>query len=1200
MDNVRRRQKRRGQDRGQEEEEEDLLEEMSRWTEQNASVPLKNIKKSGKKESGTGCASASAHSGPGVLQKCVTERSVLEPVRAPQLRDDCAAAVALSFPKVFEAEESDPSASSRKKTSRSLFAQKMAQKAGPTAKTTTITTTAAKMKAPDWGQGSRLLEGTGLKHPSEVAAIHAENVAKLNSLSPTELEQMRSQIVSSLSPELLQFVTMKMRRKGRISGDDDYDLSSAPDGPPEVSCPPAPTILPQVKKIESDKMEWMGELESVGHGATTTTTRFSARFDFEGRLLPFDSDDITVKAGLHHHGQEPSRPGYTVGELLLLMRSTNSPQKILAMTTIGNLIAQHKRGSYDDLLEQNVLSELVDCGLITVLRLALDDRVESIRDASLACLRQVLVNSQDETVLDYLEFSCLDGPIQPSLPSELLKDHERHREFMEEQADLKDVEVVKLDVILGLLRMDLIPRLVYILKTLDPSMVCKKNILIILIRISRHSLQAAQRLINDSHLTDLVFAFWKESDLSVHAIKLFRIWIAWSKSSSKTLLINYDVRKVLPKFLILDSGAKSVVLEAFRLWYTCLHYGLLTNLVTDLFPIIMKYLLSLRHQIGSPFPKNDDEEKEEESPDFFCDVDIAVALLKIIESYGIHSRLSEANDVYAILVDSAMNGVQTLINMNKDRNDEEWRRRLRLLQAVFSALKHIFEVVLKGHGDVVECVERLSMVADEIVLPFLVSNVSREKLLARCQFHSAILSKNLVDGKKRGLKNLPSVGALCWRGDIVPVIAELSPFPFLRTATDLLNLALHSKAGLQSRVQNFLSCSEMTDYIMKVTEPSVGQSLVSNWFVSEENNFLWNITLFNTTSKTWGNSCTWKLSQLLLGRLNPKNPNVVHHGIELLTLSIEVAMSIEASFQNLNISHTEATTAVGDGKDILSVYKDFFPPQTNTDNSKLESLTCRHSGEVLLPKDWIYLPLVHKYKTEEEQATKISICLSWISMVLSQEVSSMCSPAAATSLHFSRLLSVFTSSSSLFLDPRVRSGLLRCVHQLFGKEENNNRPGGKLAMNLFADPIPGIDSNRDFFMEIMDQFQSVSYGDDCFSLCVILATRQNESFTRILWTDFSESLRSITLNAASFSLKKKEQHLLLHQQMTFDSPSIDVVRAFMTNILSGKVTKQRNPLLHDIAVSNLQQAWRNSDVDIVKSEIDKMLKELVAHGVVLK
>jgi hypothetical protein len=41
------------------------------------------------------------------------------------------------------------------------------------------------------------------------------------------------------------------------------------------------------------------------------------RFDFVGNLLPYDSEEISVKAGLHHHGEEPERPGVNVIKLFL-------------------------------------------------------------------------------------------------------------------------------------------------------------------------------------------------------------------------------------------------------------------------------------------------------------------------------------------------------------------------------------------------------------------------------------------------------------------------------------------------------------------------------------------------------------------------------------------------------------------------------------------------------------------------------------------------------------------------------------------------------------------------------------------------------------------------------------------------------------------------------------------------------------------
>jgi hypothetical protein len=55
-------------------------------------------------------------------------------------------------------------------------------------------------------------------------------------------------------------------------------------------------------------------------------------------LLPYSDDKINVSHALHHHGEEPERPGYTLQELLKLSRCTVLQQRILALTTLANIL----------------------------------------------------------------------------------------------------------------------------------------------------------------------------------------------------------------------------------------------------------------------------------------------------------------------------------------------------------------------------------------------------------------------------------------------------------------------------------------------------------------------------------------------------------------------------------------------------------------------------------------------------------------------------------------------------------------------------------------------------------------------------------------------------------------------------------------------------------------------------------------------
>lgn len=63
----------------------------------------------------------------------------------------------------------------------------------------------------------------------------------------------------------------------------------------------------------------------------------SARFRFDGSVVD-PSADVSVREGLHHHGEEPSMAGYTLEEMYVLVRSLNDSQKTVGLATIANVI----------------------------------------------------------------------------------------------------------------------------------------------------------------------------------------------------------------------------------------------------------------------------------------------------------------------------------------------------------------------------------------------------------------------------------------------------------------------------------------------------------------------------------------------------------------------------------------------------------------------------------------------------------------------------------------------------------------------------------------------------------------------------------------------------------------------------------------------------------------------------------------------
>lgn len=51
-------------------------------------------------------------------------------------------------------------------------------------------------------------------------------------------------------------------------------------------------------------------------------------------------ENVPEFLGLHHHGEEPERAGYSLEELFLLSRSNFLQQRVLAINVLGKIIAK--------------------------------------------------------------------------------------------------------------------------------------------------------------------------------------------------------------------------------------------------------------------------------------------------------------------------------------------------------------------------------------------------------------------------------------------------------------------------------------------------------------------------------------------------------------------------------------------------------------------------------------------------------------------------------------------------------------------------------------------------------------------------------------------------------------------------------------------------------------------------------------------
>jgi hypothetical protein len=147
----------------------------------------------------------------------------------------------------------------------------------------------------------------------------------------------------------------------------------------------------------------------------------------------------------------------------------------------------------------NLLNQLVDGGVLFLLRVNLDDQTESVINASLSALANLIQPGSQETALD-LQYDLNSRVDMPSLHpfssifdtdgSRLSVDKNVNVSERKELSELKDDEYVRHDLIGGLLRMSLMERVHYLLDKYRPSLSLGQvlaNVFAILHRCMRHS-----------------------------------------------------------------------------------------------------------------------------------------------------------------------------------------------------------------------------------------------------------------------------------------------------------------------------------------------------------------------------------------------------------------------------------------------------------------------------------------------------------------------------------------------------------------------------------------------------------------------------------------------------------------------------------------------------------------------------------------
>uniref|UniRef100_A0AAX7VFD6 RNA polymerase II associated protein 1 n=1 Tax=Astatotilapia calliptera TaxID=8154 RepID=A0AAX7VFD6_ASTCA len=1004
--------------------------------------------------------------------------------------------------------------------------------------------------------GPRLVSGQGLQGPDssgETMRIHMENQAKLQAMSQSEILEEQKKLLFQLDPRLVDFVrSRKAQSVPSFPSPSKHpkDKSGTEDPPvqdvsresgscsaavlcqkpqevkmegeeEELSAPPPAEDLPvkpqkewvHMDKLEPEKLEWLRDLPEPRRKGTKKAMQ--ARFDFAGTLIP-PTEDLPTHLGLHHHGEEPERAGYSLQELFLLSRSQVIQQRTLSLSTLANILSKACAGEYVSVLKGSVTSTLLDAGLLFLLRFALDDSVEGVMSAAVHALKALLVCAEDEECLD-CTFSWFRGlssfPLLPSAQEEEDEEDEGLDESMKETAKEKeerksDHEVARQDAVKGLLKMKLLPRLRYILEVVRPSPRVVQDVLEILTRIARHSSSSATQVLDCPRLMETVMSeflptSWSPSSQSIYglplssAMKLLRVLATSGRHACARLLNSLGASERLshllsaePNELLLEpTESLRITTEAYRLWAVAAGYGQACKLYIDLYPALVTALQSV-HRL----PPASDPLQPLQLQRFLA---LLSLLTQVTHTAGCHQELQ------AGMVSSGgeecpppppvswghVTGLQTslmghLKGFIKNLDDPLQKDGSLTLIPVYLVYLEAYYHQLSRQNcfKPVETLQELELLTSDALLP--------------------LMSHSVVQGLIKNLKYVPLDSEIAKHASLYHQVA-LVVLPWLLPGSEYL-------------VHELLSTI--------VFRHSGGPEAVE----------LGELKLHEETQKD-------------------TSPSLQTVGALLREACVQLP-SIRGCFLT-HLAHLESSVIVS--RDALLGH-----------NPWIKSHLLPELTGPILPSDWPFLPLLSLYEQSgvsdggglaveelpQGALQAVTHCLQWLLLleVWREEALKVVLPVAK----FARLSCVFLCSSDLFLErpvQRLTWGLFRLL--------TRSTKLDSLDLNV---PPPGLASFQDLYSALVSQYEAVSFGDRLFSCWVLLPLQRRYSTTMRLavFGEHVGMLRSlgVTLEQLSIPIER------------FTSPpedSLPLLRLYFRSLVTGTLKRSWCPVLYVAALSHV-------------------------------
>ncbi|XP_059481416.1 RNA polymerase II-associated protein 1 [Neocloeon triangulifer] len=1039
--------------------------------------------------------------------------------------------------------------------------------------------------------------------PSEAQKIHEESLQKLSQLSEEQILEERKRLLASLNPETLKFFTNRQKGKGAGIGEEPLKPTQAQpkeekmleDQPiPEEDLP---IPIEEAKKwlhmdvVENEKLKWMKKLPAPKPLAPGDP--HPARFDFEGNLMPVNADVPETKA-LHHHGEEPERAGYTLEELLLFSRSSVMQQRAIGVSTIANILRLAKEGRFDLCLEESIIPQLVSAGLFAVLRFSLDDAVMMVVQAAAEALNYLLASEPDEVCLS-LMLGTTFGLQQPILacPPEPEEEKEKGQTSIEE-GELRDHELLQLDVIKGALRTDLVPRIRYLLEIIKPGPKTTLSLIEILIRIARHSRESALAIgrcpgLMQTIISQFLPLNWesttkKPADMEsvrgvplARAVRLIRIISAQSKAMSLDFINKFNIMTPIMAYLASEPGetgipdGPAILIESFYLWQTFLAYDLGINEFSSFSPVYGQLLsfhltnTNLRTE-GSFYQEH------------------ATAILTLLSAALNVNRMHHDKLPRELLIQVGPPIVKTTASWitqaaeNLPMNFSDCK----LVGAALSVSKQLFLVLQYWDGvDTMSWMSLVQNVTNSSVIPFI-SSKTFESWTNSMLEHSSLLDSESTSGRKRDPKGLPSTGSVTYGQRITSILQPGSPSFAVQSIIAFLNFTVDKFPMYKQAIFDALLKSKgVQSYINKIAIN--GCPGFDHWFSRTEIHLSADLLNIATKSENLDSDHQWQCHRAAMNlisciRIEDRslitqlfNTWIFYNNQEETFLSLMQKLNL----QDNNTKSPLLEIAINELPMIRDAFLVAFKLNFGTPISSKNTISLPAENDSLLPVDWPFLPLVkvvghvqeekkveNKTSAEEHPPADLSEVfrsLQWIFILETLEpqvLNKMLSPTA----RLCRLACVFLAENCIFLEKNISDLLKEIVGALL---KNQSLCGQDFD---FDEKIPGLKDFWDLYVQLVQQYSAESYGDKLFAHFILIPLQQrfSVSFKNLIWGELVEIVRFL-------SLPIEELMIPIENFLEPLETNVALLELYLKTLRSGLVKPSWSPLLYKLSTHQIVQ-----------------------------